>query len=266
MLRHGIIGICLSLACVTAFADSGRLVILHTNDTHSQIDPDDKDGLGGAGRRKVVVDSVRAAEENVLLIDAGDVVQGTLYFNLFGGEVENRMMNLLGYDMRILGNHEFDNGSEALAQMLTDPEAELLATNYDLSAGPLADKFKKYSIREIEGRRIGFIAINLAPKGMISEGNYDGVAYLDAIEAANASAWWLKHIEGCDMVVAITHIGYDPSMPPGDKTLASESSDIDIIIGGHSHDLIDPLTDKYEWRVKNRNGRDVLVTQAGKSG
>ena len=158
-----------------AMYGSDRLVILHTNDTHSQIDPDDRDGLGGVARRKVLVDSVRRAEDNVLLVDAGDAVQGTLYFNLYGGEVEQKVMNALDYDLRILGNHEFDNGVDSLAAVLEEADGEFLATNYDLSQSPLADKFEKYTIRDVDGRRIGFIALNLRPEGMISEGNYDGV-------------------------------------------------------------------------------------------
>lgn len=254
------------LAATASAAVASNLVILHTNDTHSQVEPDDKDGLGGVARRKVVIDSVRGVEDNVLLVDAGDVVQGTLYFNLYKGEVENRLMDLLGYDIRILGNHEFDNGVESLASTLKGRKSEFLATNYDLSKSAIADIFKKYSIREVDGRKIGFIAVNLAPQGMISEGNYDGVEYLDAIESANAAAWWLRHIEGCDMVVAVTHIGYDPAMPPGDVALAKSSSDIDIIIGGHTHDLITPEAGKYNSLVANREGKDVLVTQVGKSG
>lgn len=261
-----IVSLVITLAALSVSAESNHLVILHTNDTHSQIDPDDSDGLGGVARRKVVIDSVRSAEPNVLVIDAGDIVQGTLYFNLFGGEVENKLMNLLGYDYRILGNHEFDNGADSLATTLRGSKAELLSTNYDLSESALDGMFKKYSIRETGGKRIGFIAINLEPKGMISEGNYDGVKYLDAIEAANASAWWLKNVENCDLVVAITHIGYDPAMPPGDLALASASKNIDIIIGGHSHDLIDPSGDKYRWQVPNVEGREILVTQVGKAG
>ncbi len=255
----------LGLATITASAD--RLVILHTNDTHSQIDPDDKD-LGGVARRKVLIDSVRASEPHVLLIDAGDVVQGTLYFNLYGGEVEQKIMNALGYDFRILGNHEFDNGVDSLAAVLSLANSEFLATNYDLSKSPLNSKFHKYAIREIAGRRIGFIALNLQPAGMISEGNYDGVEYLDAVEAANSSAWWLKNIEKCDMVIAISHIGYNPTVPPGDVYLASNTRNIDLIIGGHSHDYIDPAaTDgKYRWRVPNADGKEVLITQIGKMG
>lgn len=244
-----------------------RLVILHTNDTHSTIDPNDGDNRGGIARRKVVVDSVRAVEPNVLLIDAGDAVQGSLYFNIYGGEVEQKLMNYLGYDLRILGNHEFDNGVDDLATVLSKAEAQLLATNYDLSGSPLAPLFDKYAIREFGDRKIGFIALNLNPTGMISEGNYDGVVYRDLIEVADHTAWWLKNIEGCDMVVAITHIGYNPSTPPGDVALARSSRNIDIIIGGHSHDTIDPsLPNSLDWRVPNADGRGVLITQTGKQG
>lgn len=260
----------MALAACCAPAVSGeKLVMITTNDTHSMIDPDDSDGLGGVLRRKVVIDSIRNADKNVLLIDAGDFVQGTLYFNLYRGEVEQKMMNELGYDIRILGNHEFDNGIDELADLLADSEAELLATNYDLSASPLARKFRPYTIREIGDKQVGFIAINLRPEGMISEGDYDGVVYNDAIKAANAAAWWLKHIDKVDAVVAVTHIGYDPTMPPGDKLLAESSEDIDLIIGGHSHDLIDPAKDgvgRLNSKVRNAAGREITVTQLGKSG
>lgn len=249
-----------------SFAGAENLVILHTNDTHSQVDPDERDGLGGVGRRMVVIDSVRRAADNVMLIDAGDAVQGTLYFNLYGGAVEQKLMNAMGYDLRILGNHEFDNGVDSLASVLAGADADFLATNYDLSESPLADMFDKYTIKEVGGRRIGFIGINLRPEGMIAEGNYDGVEYLDAVEAANASAWWLRNIEHCDLVVAITHIGYNPSTPPGDLLLARASKDIDIIIGGHSHDLITPESEKFQSQVPNAVGRDVLVAQVGKAG
>ncbi len=249
-------------------AAAEKLVILHTNDTHSQIDPDERDGLGGIARRKVIIDSVRAADKNVMLIDAGDFVQGTLYFNLYRGKVEQEMMNALGYDLRILGNHEFDNGIDELADVLADSESELLATNYDLSATPLAREFKPFTIREFGDKTVGFIAINLDPKGMISDGNYNGLVYNDAVKAANAAAWWLKHIDKVDAVIAVTHIGYDPAMPPGDKMLAGLSEDIDVIIGGHSHDLIKPddSNNGLNPEVPNADGRDMLVTQAGKQG
>lgn len=245
-----------------------KLVILHTNDTHSQIDPAENDNLGGILRRKVVVDSVRAAEKNFLLIDAGDVVQGSLYFNLKGGEVEQRMMNELGYDMRILGNHEFDNGVDSLAYMLKDSKAENLSTNYDFTDTKLAKIFKPYSIRKFGDKRIGFIAINLDPKGIIDDENSKGIIFKDAVKAANSSAWWLKNVEKVDGVVALTHIGYTPSVEPGDSTLAASTENIDLIIGGHSHTLLDPSNPKASQptRVKNLAGKDVLIAQVGKSG
>ena len=265
VLKYLLSGALLALAASQPL-QAEKLVLLTTNDTHSQIDPDTKDNMGGAARRKVVVDSVRSTADNMLLVDAGDAVQGTLYFNLFGGEVEQKVMNALGYDLRILGNHEFDNGIDTLAAVLALADAEFLATNYDLSHTPLNNEFDKYTTRRFGDKKIGFIGINLRPEGMISEGNYDGLRYLDAMEAANASAWWLKNIDTCDMVVAITHIGYAPSVPPGDLSLAQASDNIDIIIGGHSHDLIDPSKDTYKWLVPNKNGKNVLITQNGKQG
>ena len=215
---------------------------------------------------KALVDSVRNVEKNVLLIDAGDAVQGTLYFNLYGGEVEQKVMNALDYDMRILGNHEFDNGADSLAAVMKLADAELLATNYDMKDSPLGSMFKKYTTRTYDGHKIGFIALNLNPKGMISEGNYDNVVYKDALEAANSAAWWLKNVDTCDMVVAITHIGYQPSVPPGDLFLAENSRDIDVIIGGHSHDLILPGHSEKSCYATNLDGKKVLVTQEGKAG
>ncbi len=241
-----------------------KLVILHTNDTHSQIDPTDKD-LGGVLRRKVLIDSIKANNRNTLLVDAGDAVQGTMFFNLFGGEVEYKMLDLLGYDMAIVGNHDFDNGSEKLAPLLKKSNLEWLSTNYDTSEGPLAGIFKPYVIKEYDGKRIGFIGLNLRPKGMISEGNYNGVEYLDAVKAANATAWHLKHNEKVDMVVALSHLGYNGKPEPKDVDIAANSEDIDIIIGGHSHSYLDPA-DSERTRVKNAIGKDVLVTQVGKSG
>lgn len=240
-----------------------KLVMLHTNDTHSQIDPTDKN-LGGVLRRKVLIDSVRAAQPNTLLIDAGDAVQGTMFFNLYRGEVEHKVMNMLGYDIAILGNHDFDNGVDELAENLRHNHATWLTTNYDLDGSALDGLFKPYTIKKFGDHTVGFIGINLEPKGMISEGNYDGVVYLDAIKAANATAWHLKHNEKADYVVAVTHIGYDSPVLPNDLELAAASEDIDIIIGGHSHTVINPGSGAE--LVTNAAGRPVLVVQAGKSG
>lgn len=259
--------LCASAIC-TQNASAERLVILHTNDTHSQIDPNNKD-QGGILRRKVLVDSVRAARPNVMLVDAGDAVQGTLYFSLYGGEVEQKLMNALGYDIQILGNHEFDNGMKELAKMYTPVNAIKLATNYDLTGTELDSLIRPYTIRQFGDKKVGFLAINIDPKGMIADKNSVGVKYLDGIEAANATAWHLKHNEKCDVVVAMTHIGYGDEHEPGytDRDIAANSKDIDIIIGGHSHTAIDPSNPKSPtWHLTNALGDTILVTQTGKSG
>ena len=243
-----------------------KLVILHTNDTHSQIEPTDKN-LGGIQRRKALIDSVRAVRDNVLLVDAGDMVQGTLYFTLFGGEVESKLMNHLGYDVQILGNHEFDNGVDQLASFFGALNADRISTNYDFTTTPLAPLFKPYVIKAYAGKRIGIIAINLDPKGMIADSNAEGVIYLDGVKAANATAWHLRHNEKVDMVIALSHIGYKEDGLISDVELAAKSEDIDIIIGGHSHTVIDPANpDGPQWLLKNAVGKPVLVVQTGKSG
>jgi len=244
-----------------------KLVILHTNDTHSQIEPG-RDGLGGVMRRKAVIDSVRAAEKNVMVVDAGDAVQGTLYFYLYGGAVEQEVMNILGVDTRILGNHEFDNGIDSLASVLKLSQAEKLASNYKLDNTPLKGMFKPYSIKEFGGKRIGFIGLNLDPDGIISKGNYDGLEFAPIIASANLLAEKLKTDDKVDAVIALTHIGYNPSPLVGDSALAANSRNIDIIIGGHSHDTIDPATAKgaTRSRMTNLDGKEVLVVQAGKAG
>lgn len=249
--------------CTLQGADARELVILQTNDTHSQIDPTDK-GYGGVQRRKVFVDSVRAARPDVLLVDAGDAVQGTLFFTLYGGEVEMKAMNALGYDIAILGNHDFDNGMEKMARNVGMSDATWLASNYKFADPEVAGLFKPYKIYDYDGRKVGFMALNLDPEGMIAEGNADGVEYLDAVDAANATAWWLKNREGADLVVAVSHLGYENVPSPSDRDIIAATKDIDIVLGGHSHTLLAPGSGR-EW-VVNAQGDSVLVTQNAKSG
>lgn len=247
--------------------ESEHLVILHTNDTHSAIDPDSK-GRGGIARRKVLVDSVRGEHENVMLIDAGDAVQGSLYYTIFGGEVERTMMNALGYDIQILGNHEFDKGMEQLAKEWKHLKATRLSTNYDLTGSTLDGLFVPSVMKQFGDKKVGFIGINLDPAGIVTEENYTGVKYIDAVEAANAEAAKLKK-DGADMVIAVTHIGYDNEHDYSDLKLAAASKDIDIIIGGHSHTVIDPEAkgdDVLKWRVPNAAGETISVVQTGSSG
>lgn len=251
---------------VSAKDVNDRLVILHTNDTHSIIDPYHENDRGGVARRKVLIDSVRSAEPNVMLVDAGDVVQGSLYFTLFGGEVEQKVMNALGYDIQILGNHEFDNGMESLARYLKGLNATLLASNYDMRATEIDSLFKAYLVKEVGDKKIGFLAINIDPDGLIDDAKIEGVKYLDGVKAANALAWVLRNTLKCDYVVALTHIGYDDGKL-SDRCLAENTENIDLIIGGHSHTLIDPsAADAKQSVFTNAAGRPVVVAQTGRYG
>ena len=164
------------ISAVIGFAGCGyitaeNLVLLHTNDTHSLIDPDEA-GRGGVLQRKAIIDSVRKAEKNVILIDAGDVVQGTLYFKFFKGDVEFPLMNMMGYDIQILGNHEFDNGMEQLAPYYKSLNADKLSANYDLSDTPLSGLLQPFVIKKIGGKKIGFFGINTDPASLIANANF----------------------------------------------------------------------------------------------
>lgn len=243
------------------------LVILHTNDTHSLILPD-KDGKGGVLQRKAIIDSVKKANRDVLLVDAGDKVQGTLYFKFFKGDVEYPLQNMLGVDISILGNHEFDNGLQALADKERILTSERLSANYDFSGTPAEGLFKPYVIKKMGGKKIGFIGINIDPESIIAQANYEGMGFRNVVEAANETASYLKEKKKCDLIVAVTHIGYTKGNDKtSDPELARASKDIDIIIGGHSHTLIDPNEpEKYPSIVDNAQGRPVLIVQTGKSG
>lgn len=273
MNRHNILicaGIVSCLALFSSFKATAetpsRLVLLHTNDTHSQIDPNNRD-RGGMARRKVLVDSVRAASPATLLIDAGDAVQGTLFFSLFKGEVEDSLMNLLGYDIQILGNHEFDNTIEELASRWSRLGAERISTNYDLTASALNGVLKPYTIRQFGDKKIGFIGINLDPAGMIAAHHSEGVVYLDPIEAANSMAWYLRNVEHMDYVVVVSHIGYSAKQRANDLDLARKTKGIDIIIGGHSHTEIDPSKPGAPVHlVQDADGDTVLIAQNAGSG
>ncbi|MCM1320021.1 MAG: bifunctional metallophosphatase/5'-nucleotidase [Muribaculaceae bacterium] len=244
-----------------------NLVILHTNDTHSHIDAEN--GVGGVLQRKALIDSVRNAEKNVVVVDAGDIVQGSLYFKLFGGQVEYPLMDMMGYDIQILGNHEFDNGIESLAKYYKRGGAAKLSANYDFSNTPLKGVFDPYIIKKIGGKKVGFFGLNLKPEGIISTANYKGLVYNDIIESANKTAAELK-AKGCELVVAVSHIGYsDNSENPQttDVDVARASKDIDIIISGHSHELVSPQTaDVRPNIIMNANGKPVLIEQTGRYG
>ncbi len=248
-----------------------KLVILHTNDTHSHIDMDSK-GVGGVLQRKAMIDSIKAIEKNVVVIDAGDIVQGSLYFNLFKGELEYKLMDLIGYDMMILGNHEFDNGLDDLAKYYKEVRTPKISSNYDFSATALGSNLlEPYLVKEYDGKRVGFLGLNLKPDGIIADKNFKGLKYTDIIEAANNTATLLRKKLKCDVVVAVSHIGYENSSDTPmtlDGDVAAKTRGIDVIVGGHSHTALGGTADKNSKPVvfKNLDGKSVLVAQTGRYG
>ena len=251
----------LVLFSVSIFAEQKmKLVILHTNDTHSQVEPTDKSTLktadmGGYARRMGVIKKIRADEKNVLLFDAGDFSQGTPYFNFFNGRVEVDAMNRMKYDAVTLGNHEFDNGIDTLGTILKNASFQVLSSNYQIEKTPLAELVKPYLILKKFGLKIAVITANIEPKGLIIENNYKGLLYVDALKTANQLSEFLKREKHCDLVICLSHLGILP-----DIEMARSSTYLDVIIGGHSHSLLENVSEK------NREGKSVIIAQMGKSG
>ncbi|MEG1617577.1 MAG: metallophosphoesterase [Bacteroidales bacterium] len=241
-------------------AQEKEVIILHTNDTHSQIDPNPSTATrnpdeGGVLRRAVAIEEIRKENANVILVDAGDFVQGTPYYNFFGGEVEVKMMNKLGYQAATLGNHEFDNGLEPLAKILAMAEFPILCANYDVTGTPLAPYVKKTTVIELDGIKVGFIGVGVDPEGLISKKNFEGIKFLDPSETVNKYARELRE-QGCDVVAVISHVGYFKNDKSGDRYIAAQSTDIDLIIGGHTHTALDGCVE-----VINQKGKPVRITQ-----
>ena len=225
--------------------DGVRLVVLHTNDTHSRMDPFPMDGgrfegLGGAARRATLIRRVREANEHVLLLDSGDIFQGTPYFNFFGGELEFRAMTAMGYDVATLGNHDFDNGVDGLVAMLPEAGFEFVSANYDVSGSALAGHVEPYTIREFGGVKVGIFGLGIAFEKLVLASLHEGVVYTDPVAAARRVSRELREQE-CSLVICLSHLGYryGDSARPSDQTLAAEVPEIDLILGGHTHTFLD---------------------------
>ena len=253
----------LGAASMCSTVEAQRITILSANDTHSAVLPTD-DGMGGLLRQKVLVDSVRRADENVVAVHAGDAVQGTVYFSMFRGEIEYALHDSIGYDYCVLGNHEFDNGIEELAERYKDVKACKLSANYDLASTPLDGTFVPYHIRRYGDKRIAFMGINLEPKGMIADKNVTGLVFTNAKTVALKLSEYLKTTGLADYVVMISHIGYRDEDSDTDYNIVQESRYIDMVIGGHSHTMITPGDSLH--LVKNADGRPIPICQAGRYG
>ncbi len=241
------------------------ITILHTNDTHSQIDPlpanDRNAGKGGVARRATLVKRVRKENPNTLLIDAGDVLQGTPYFNFYKGEVEYKAMSAIGYDAGTLGNHEFDNGLEALAAALKFANFDIVSANYDVKGTVLEQRVKRYVVKTVGGIRIGLFGLGVSPVALITPANFKGVTYIDPMIAAREVVKKLREEEHCSLVVCMSHLGYSKKGDEGDSFVAAQVDGIDFIASGHTHLFMDePVTQTQPCGAK------TLIFQVGKSG
>ncbi|RYZ81717.1 MAG: bifunctional metallophosphatase/5'-nucleotidase [Moraxellaceae bacterium] len=250
-----------------AAGDLVKLTILHTNDVHSRIEPFPMDGsrnqgMGGAARRASLIKRIREEEQNVLLLDAGDIFQGTPYFNLYGGEVEMKLMTAMGYDAATMGNHDFDNGLEGFVKQLPHAKFPIICSNYDFSNTLLKGATQPYKIFKKQGLKIGVFGLGIELKGLVEEKNYGETVYLDPVAKANEVASLLKNELKCDLVICLSHLGYSyKNNKVSDKVLAAQTSNIDLIIGGHTHTFMDVPED-----VKNLSGGITTINQVGFAG
>lgn len=246
--------------------DTKHITILHTNDVHSHIDPFPADhprnaNMGGVSRRATLIESIRKENPNVLLLDAGDIFQGTPYFNYYGGELEFKLMSMLNYDLATMGNHDFDNGLEGFYAQLPHAKFDFVSANYDFRNTMLDGIVKPYKTFKKDGIKIGVFGLGIELEGLVDKKNYKETVYKNPVETAQEMTRILKTQEKCDLVICLSHIGYAYKNEPtrvSDLILASQTKDIDLIIGGHTHTFLDKPT-----IVKNLDGIDTLVNQVG---
>lgn len=245
-----------------------HITILHTNDTHSQIEPFEAGhyryaNKGGVARRATLISNVRAENPNTLLLDAGDIFQGTPYFNYFGGEVEFKLMSMLKYDVATIGNHDFDNGVEGLFKQLPNASFDFVSANYDFSNTVLDTHVKPYKIFYKDGVKIGIFGLGIQLEGLVGKKQYKETQYLDPIEISQDMTRILKEEEACDLVICLSHLGYHYKTAErvSDLVLAKNTKHIDLIIGGHTHTFLPKPT-----IVKNADDNNVLVNQVGAYG
>ncbi len=252
---------------VCAKDEGVKITILHTNDVHSRIDPfpmDDHNypGRGGVARRAALINQIRKEEEHVLLFDAGDIFQGTPYFNYYGGELELKMMSMMGYDAATMGNHDFDNGVEGFYKQLPHASFPILTANYDFSDTVLKGKTKDFHVFRKGGLKIGVFGLCIQLNGLVNKQQYGNTVYLDPIQKAREMEDRLKNEEKCDLIVCLSHLGYKyEDSRVSDVVLAAATKHIDLIIGGHTHTFLDR-----PGKVKNLSGKETLVNQVGFGG
>ena len=246
--------------------ETKKITILHTNDVHSHIDPFPIDhpknpNMGGAARRASIIESIRKEEKNVLLLDAGDIFQGTPYFNYYGGELEFKLMSMMQYDLATIGNHDFDNGIDGFYAQLPHAKFDFVSANYDFKNTVLNDIVKPYKIIIKDGIKIGIFGLGVQLDGLVDKKLYKETVYNNPIEVAQDMTRILKEEQKCDLVICLSHLGFkykDEPEKPSDIQLAQKTKNIDLIIGGHTHTFLDkPVIEK------NSEGKEVLINQVG---
>ncbi len=234
-------GLGLKPADIFAKPDIVKICILHTNDVHSRIDPFPMDGSRNAGqagvaRRAALIKKIRSEEEHVLLFDAGDIFQGTPYFNLYGGELELKLMSEMGYDAATLGNHDFDNGVEGFVKQMRHAGFPIICSNYNFNNTALQGKALPYKIFQKGSIKVGVFGLGIELEGLVEKKNYGETLYLDPIEQATRYATLLKEEMNCDLIICLSHLGYKyRDRKVSDQVLATNTKNIDLIIGGHTH-------------------------------
>lgn len=256
----------LSLSSFEKKSEIKKITILHTNDVHSYIDPFPADhprnpGMGGVARRASLIEAIRKENKNVLLLDAGDIFQGTPYFNYYGGELEFKLMSMMQYDLATMGNHDFDNGIEGFYSQLPNAQFEFVSANYDFKNTILDGIVKPYKIFNKDGIKIGVFGLGVELEGLVDKKNYKETVYLNPEEKATEMADLLKNREKCDLVICLSHLGFKYKEEPEkicDILLAQKTKNIDLIIGGHTHTFLSkPVTEK------NLDGKQVIINQVG---
>jgi 5'-nucleotidase len=244
--------------------DTSHITILHTNDVHSHVEPFPSShyknpNQGGMARRATLVESIRKENSNTLLLDAGDIFQGTPYFNFYGGELEFKLMSMLKYDAATIGNHDFDNSIDGLYEQLPHAKFEFISSNYDFKNTVLDSHVKPYKVFVKDGIKIGVFGIGIKLTGLVDPRMFKETGYLDPVEIAQDMSTILKEEEHCDLVICLSHLGYHyKSDKIDDLKLASKTKNIDLIIGGHTHTFLPKPT-----VTKNSEGENVLVNQVG---
>ena len=242
--------------------DFKKITILHTNDTHSHIEPISggrDDGRGGVARRAALIKKVRAENPNVLLLDCGDIFQGTPYFNFYGGELEIKLMSMMGYDAATIGNHDFDAGIEGLYKQLPNANFDFVISNYDFSNTIMDGQTKPYKVMIKDGVRIGMFGLGIKLEGLVAPKMFKETQYQDPLMVAQDMVIALREKENCDIVICMSHLGYKyDGSKISDISLAQQTSGIDLIIGGHTHTFLDQPD-----LVTNSIGQTVMVNQVG---